>query len=318
MVNTQETQRTGPAAENDSLTLPPAPRQHEARGANPFGFIGGALLALGGAMQAHGAETPPAETQRRPTTEAVGRNLAFVSANTAALERVELIHVAIIHPVGGNPSPIVLQRVVESQLKAISFLRKNKDATVICEGVTIDLTPELYKAQRAEKSNPEIEAARFLFKGGFPSSYDKLSPEQRMAIYSSGAAPLLWLTGDLPTVKAALSDEAEADIRRAIERRFKVIKDRQPEKFTDKGKLKGGAKALEEIIEGDPPLWKLVTTERDKLALEVAQEAKKAGAEKIIIIYGAKHDFGALQAEYPEFAIRRVELLPDTPRPAGK
>ena len=300
----------GGASQTQSLTTPPSSIAQDASFSSRWSVIGGALLALGGALQSSSAQ----EAQRATTIAAAAQD----KASTPVTATCEVIHVGHVHRTSGIPaSENVLRRVVESQLKTMDFLLKNPDAKILCEGISTDLSERMYKSFSSNGTNNRMVTVQHLFKNGIPTSADKLTEEQSLAIFRIGAAEVLWLLGKVPTVTKTITEVQEDNFRERIQKRLVNLRKSGNEfasLITEEGNFKGDNKQFEKLVRADPVLLKIVVRERDLEALKRAKDLQAAGAKKVILIYGIGHDFEVYQKDFPELAIRRVNMMPDTPR----
>jgi hypothetical protein len=108
-------------------------------------------------------------------------------------ETTELIHLRQCHAV---PDKSNFVDALDSQVKIAVYLKANKDAAIVLEGLTEDYTPEVRKVT-AEMQ----KYAKSCFPAGIPSSSTEMSDSQKQFLYREGAARTMFYLGEIDFIK---------------------------------------------------------------------------------------------------------------------
>lgn len=193
-----------------------------------------------------------------------------------------LVHIAQTHPVSDHKRD-VFDLIAMSQFKVALTIIANPNAIVLDEGLVHNITAEheyLYSFSNDEDFYKEIEELKSDFSRGFPNKYNELTHTQKNWLVKEGAACVLFNLGLLKAIYRADTPE-EYDERR---------KQLQKKNYFNRPFYWGW---FSNPTESDPELKRIVYDRREEIALKLAKEAAtKSGNNLILLIYGARHQFG--------------------------
>jgi hypothetical protein len=182
-------------------------------------------------------------------------------------ETTELIHLRQCHAV---PDKSNFVDALDSQVKIAVYLKANKDAAIVLEGLTEDYTPEVRKVT-AEMQ----KYAKSCFPAGIPSSSTEMSDSQKQFLYREGAARTMFYLGEIDFIKRSIDPVTSRKIDHEIERYGT--------------ETYGGS--WHQFIKTDPILNKLIMGDREKAALSEVNQLISEGKTKIVLVFGGAHDF---------------------------
>ncbi len=213
-----------------------------------------------------------------------------------------LIHLGQVHKIPGKVPDEFRKAVVNSQIKIVEYLRKEKIVAVIAEGLFEDANPALFKALDDPAKVNMLGVAKLIFPKGIPADLSKLSDLQKEFLYENGAAMSMWFTGELKEVYRSIRPEAS----KAIDAKIAAA-----------GEKKYG-KAWPVMIGKDKELSDLIFKQRDEAALEEVARVQKTGALKIALIFGQAHDFsGIAKARFKGVRFEKIAMSAAILEPAG-
>lgn len=204
----------------------------------------------------------------------------------------EVIHLAQTHrlPPDIKPLPAFKESVIESQIKISAFIKANKDAAVMLESLYEDLTPGV-RQEMLKKKISMAAVAEQIFPHGLPDTPTRLNELQRDFLYEYGAVQVMYYRGDIRHVHRSTSPEEQAKNEAAV-------KKCGPDRYGENWPL---------MIERDKELRALIFDARERIVIDAAQQLKDKGEKKIILVYGAAHDFTGSIKEREGFNLTKVD-----------
>ena len=128
------------------------------------------------------------------------------------MNTIQITHLGQSHRLPGDlqPSPEILELVVDSQLKVANYIKEHPNALVFKEG--------LIENQFGINEHEVSFLAKFLFPHGLPNDSSKLSSEKKEFIYNMGAVGIMNCLGELTTIYKTRTPEENADIEFLIDK----------------------------------------------------------------------------------------------------
>jgi len=177
---------------------------------------------------------------------------------------------------------VLKERVIESQLLVIEAIRRYPGCPILLQ--SLDETLNVHDCERES-----VLTAKVLFPRGIPSNVEDLTLAQKRALYEYGAADLMLLLGEIPTLHRAIHREVNSSL-------------------------------MQKALSGD---YEATFTAIPKEAVMCAKEVFSShlcanqNPPTALVIFGALHDFNSF-CEAEGISHERIDAIPGAPTLANE